>query len=134
MSPQVKKYKKSYAFELLRIALGDLESAMALKASESGRPENVVYHAQQCIEKVIKSVLVFNELPVVHTHDLESLILTLPEGLLPPDSFLLGSLSQYAMVRRYEEGTEELSSEDLQNCINIAKSVLDWGNVIVYAK
>ncbi|MBK7962818.1 MAG: hypothetical protein IPK04_17460 [Bdellovibrionales bacterium] len=91
MGPLAKKYKKKYAYELARIAQGDLDSAKALCAAKIGRPENVSQ----------------------------------------PDAFLLGSLSQYATIRKYEEGSEELSHDDFQNCIQLAGKILSWAHQIL---
>ncbi|MBN8537089.1 MAG: HEPN domain-containing protein [Deltaproteobacteria bacterium] len=131
MGPLAKKYKKKYAYELARIAKGDLDSAKALSAAKIGRPENIVYHSQQCTEKLLKAVLCFYEKPIPHTHDLEALVAVLPEKVVPPDAFLLGTLSQYATIRKYEEGSEELSHEDFQNCILLASRVLLWAEKIL---
>lgn len=127
MSPLSKKYKKSYAQVLLKISEGDLESAKALMDAKIGRPENIVYHCQQVVEKVLKSVLCYKELPIPHTHDLEALVVSLPENIMPPDAHALGSLSQYATIRKYEEGSEILTHEDFEACYDLAKRVLEWG-------
>jgi hypothetical protein len=41
--PNLKKriYKKEYAKELLKIAAGDLDSAVELSQAKTGRPENI---------------------------------------------------------------------------------------------
>jgi|GEM_PF-5155203 hypothetical protein len=43
--PNLKKriYKKEYAKELLKIAAGDLESAVELSQAKTGRPENIIF-------------------------------------------------------------------------------------------
>jgi len=56
ISQQKKLYKKEYAQELLRIAIGDLDSASVLLQAQSGRKENCLYMIQQTVEKSIKSV------------------------------------------------------------------------------
>jgi HEPN domain-containing protein len=131
MGPLAKKYKQKYAYELMRIAEGDLASAVALSQSSLGRPENIVYHSQQAIEKVLKAVLCFIGKPVPHTHSLEALVAVLPDNNTPPDAFLLGSLSQYATIRKYEEGSEELTHEDFENCIDLGQKILDWGKALI---
>ena len=131
MGPLAKKYKRKYAFELLRIAEGDLASAQALSEANIGRPENIVYHSQQAIEKILKAVLCFIQKPVPHTHSLEALVAILPDDMVPPDAFLLGALSQYATIRKYEEGNEELTHEDFENCIKLGEKVLAWAKIII---
>lgn len=126
MAPIVKKYKKEYANELLRIAKGDLDSAQALLNSNLGRVENILYIIQQGIEKSIKAVLCFHQVPVVHTHDLDALMADLPKGVQPPHDSTLNSFNQYATIRRYEEGSEELNSEDLNQAYQIGLEVYTW--------
>lgn len=126
MSPDGKKYKKEYAYELLNIAQGDLESAMVLAKARAGRPENAIYLAQQAIEKCLKAVLCFKARKIIHTHDIEALIQILPTKGRPPEAHKLGSLTQYATIRRYEEGFEELMPEDLDLVIDLGKQVYKW--------
>ena len=52
---QKRLFNKEYAKELLRIAQGDGESASALFKAKVGRPENIVFLAQQSVEKSIKA-------------------------------------------------------------------------------
>lgn len=51
------KFKKEYAFELLKIAEGDLETTKVLLSASIGRKENVCFNAQQVIEKSLKAIL-----------------------------------------------------------------------------
>lgn len=130
MNPSSRKYKKEYAYELIKIAEGDLASANALSSASVGRPENVIYIAQQAIGKALKAVLCFREKPIVHTHDLEVLV-TLLEKDIPPDAHQLGILSQYATIRRYEEGYEELTADDFKLVLETGNRVLKWAKSIV---
>ena len=122
----MKRYKKEYAHELLRIAKGDLDSAQALLNANIGRVENILYIIQQGIEKSLKAVLCFHQVPVIHTHDLDALLSDLPEGVQPPHDSLLSSFNQYATIRRYEEGSEELSMDDLKKAFQIGVDVYAW--------
>jgi hypothetical protein len=54
MSPRGKIYHPDYALELLDIAAGDLASARGLAKIAEGRPENICYMAQQCVEKKLR--------------------------------------------------------------------------------
>lgn len=56
MTKNLKKqlFPKEYAKELLKIAKGDLDSALGLYKINTGRPENIVFLAQQSVEKSIK--------------------------------------------------------------------------------
>lgn len=126
MSPFSKRYKKEYALELILISKGDMDSARGLMTAKIGRPENIIYHCQQSIEKSLKAVLCHFELEVPHTHDLEALVTALPKGVIPPEAQSLGSLTQYATIRKYEEGFEVLTHDDFEDCYHLAQKVVSW--------
>lgn len=121
-----KLFKNDYAFELQRIAIGDLESAEGMKESGRGRPENVCYMAQQSIEKSLKALLCYLGQPIPFTHSIELLIDRIPKDKRPVDVELLIELTDYAMVKRYNEGSEILTAEDLTATIDAAKRLLSW--------
>ena len=131
MTPKAKKYDPKYAKELIKIAKGDLGSAKDLQSGKQGRPENVLYLTQQSIEKCLKAVLCILEKPVLHTHDLEALINLLPKNTLPQDWNELLSLTEYATVRRYEEGYEILTDEDLRNAIQLGERIIKWAEKLI---
>jgi HEPN domain-containing protein len=120
------KFKKEYASELLAIAEGDLETTRILFNASSGRPENVCFNAQQVIEKSLKAVLCHNEIPVPFTHNLDILIDRLPSHLKFEGSENINDLTEYATIRRYEEGTFILDKEDLQTAFELAKQTFLW--------
>ncbi len=68
------RFRKEYATELIEIAFGDLESARGLVVAKMGRKENILYFAQQSIEKAFKAVLCALEKPIPITHDLVFLL------------------------------------------------------------
>jgi len=134
MSPQFRKFKKEYAHELLSIAEGDFGSATALFQSKLGRSENILYHCQQSIEKILKAVICFNNKPIHITHDLEvlaSMVEDLNASESLPHAHSIGSLNQYATIRRYEEGLEELSHDDFKRCLDINVEILNWAKKII---
>jgi HEPN domain-containing protein len=127
--PQIKKlFKKEYSFELIRIAKGDLDSAILLSKCVGGRPENVLYLVQQSIEKSLKSLLVYHQIPFPLVHDLGVLIALLPDKLMPPSGFDLIQLNPYASVRRYEEGVAEITAEEIATAISAGDEVWKWVN------
>jgi HEPN domain-containing protein len=129
MTPKAKRFQKEYAIELLRIAEGDLQSAIDLNELQRGRIENILYLCQQAIEKSIKSVLIFLQKPIPMTHDLETLIVLLPTEDLPPHSSELSAFSIYASIRRYEEGYEEIEDEELLAAIQISREIIEWAKI-----
>lgn len=84
MSPFEKRYRPEYAVELLEIARGDLESAEALASTGRGRPENVAYLAHQAVEKALKAVCCARGKAILHTRDIEALLVTLPIEIARP--------------------------------------------------
>lgn len=120
-----KIFPKSYTQELLRIAEADLESGRIL-AQHGARKENAVYHAQQAIEKALKAVLCWKEIPVPLVHDAGILVAKMPQELTPPGGYDLSDLTPYATVKRYQEGFLELSSAEFEAVFKLAAEVLLW--------
>ncbi len=133
MTRDLKKrlFKKEYANELMIIAKGDLESAVALASIKSGRPENIIFLAQQSVEKYIKAVLVHLQVAFPTVHDLGILIALLPDNKSPPDGFALAELNPFATVRRYEEGQFPLSKEEIDATLESAHRVAQWADHVV---
>lgn len=104
--PRFQKFKKQTSLKLYKIAQDDFYSAKVLFSAPQHRPETVIYHVQQCVEKCIKSVIVFLEKPVPLTHDLDFLIQQLPSGLTKDLPQGVGELSQFATIKRYLNGDE----------------------------
>jgi HEPN domain-containing protein len=123
---QKRKFKKEYAKDLLKIAEGDLKSSLVLSRSQDGRPENILFLAQQSVEKAIKALLVHQEIAFPLVHDLGILVALLPDPLIPPGGFDLIQLNPYASVRRCEEGALPLTSEEIHIALDMAEQVLVW--------
>jgi HEPN domain-containing protein len=127
MSPKKERtFKKSYAAELLRIAAGDVESAEVLMQSQKGRPENVCYHAEQCVEKALKALLVHLEKPVPISHDLGTICERVNQYLPIEVHADLTLYNEFATTRRYEESDMILEPEDLKAAVDVARQVLAW--------
>lgn len=119
-------YKKEYAKELISIAEGDLNSARALAKATQGRPENIFFLVHQAIEKSLKSVLCAKGLPVPLIHDLALLVDRLPKGNDLPFAEDIVELSQFATIRRYEEGYFEFTKEEIEKTLHAAIEILEW--------
>ena len=125
MSPKKRKFNPAYALELLGIAKGDLESAQGLVDSKKGRPENALYHVQQACEKALKAIYIANEKEVTLIHDLGLLIGGLTGAIEIPHQEELLSLSEYATIRRYEEGQYELDFDsDIAPYLKITAEII----------
>ena len=121
-----KLFHREYAKVLWQIAEGDLESAEVMAQNlNKGRRENICFAAQQCIEKSFKAVLCSQQKPVPMTHSIEVLLDRL-QLAAPVGAESLIELTDYATVRRYEEGSEIITAEDVQAIITAARGVLIW--------
>src|SRR4051812_44239364 len=89
--------------EWLAKADNDLITAVhTLKLGADCPTETVCFHAQQCVEKYIKALLVFRATPFPHSHNIHQLRSLLPPRLRPKlDKKTQDRLTRYATVRRY---------------------------------
>lgn len=75
----------------------------------------VCFHAQQCVEKCLKAVLVHAQTPFRKTHDLEELRLSLPAALaLPLPAEDLARLTPHATNTRYPDEWAPVSREEAE--------------------
>ncbi len=135
MTPRSERFfSADYAKELLAIAQGDLESAKGLWQLLAGRRENICYHAQQSIEKSIKAVICWRGQAVPLAHDINLIKARLPDGDQPPIPEDLSELTQFATIRRYEQGPFELDEEDIRSIISLAEKTLRWAYERIHGK
>jgi HEPN domain-containing protein len=88
-------------------------------------PDNVCFSAQQCVEKYLKTYLVYHRRKFPKTHDLVELlkIALLVDPLLEVIRANLRELLPYAVAFRYPG--EEATREDSQRAVLAMKSVRD---------
>jgi HEPN domain-containing protein len=89
--------------EWVHKAENDLKTAAhTLKLREECPTDTVCFHAQQCVEKYLKALMVLHDINVPRSHDIGALV-----GLLPPGTpmELLSDeqdrLTSYAVALRY---------------------------------
>jgi HEPN domain-containing protein len=90
--------------------------------------EDLCYHAQQCVEKAIKSVLIFRVGKFPYIHDLAELVNCLNElGIAVPE-FIEDSVSltPFAVEGRYPGLDEEVTPLERADAVRKARSVLNW--------
>lgn len=127
ISPRRSAFDPTYAPQLLAIAEGDLQSALALLgAPQPGRLENILFLIQQAVEKALKAVLIAKQVDFPLVHYLGILIALLPASEYPPGGFELTALNPYASIRRYETGPLVVSLAEVQGAYNGAVLVLEW--------
>ena len=131
-TPTSKKFNKAYARVLLRIAEEDLTTANILVKHPEGRPENTCFIIQQAVEKAIKAVLCHYELNIPLTHDIGALLSVLPDKVpKPPDAAALLGLSEFATIRRYEEGHFVITHDEIKDNYELAVNVIQWAKTLI---
>ena len=101
-----------------------LTAAHTLTLGADCPTDTVSFHAQQCVEKHIKAVLVFRATPFPKTHDI-----TVLRGLLPPklrpkmDRKSQKRLTDYATVKRYPDAEPDISLAEARQAVALARRV-----------
>ena len=113
----------------LRFADDDLKVAEGGVASGAYAPHISCFHAQQCAEKVLKSILVFLQINFPYRHDLDEI-----RDLIPPSWHVktafpdLSWLTQWATVGRYPGNWPEATDRDAQDAASQARDI--WETVL----
>jgi HEPN domain-containing protein len=102
--------------EWLAKADNDLTTAAhVLTLGEACPTDTVCFHAQQCVEKYIKALLVFRATPFPTTHNVRVLRALLPPKLRPKlDAKVQDRLTAYATVLGYPDEGPDLSLAEAQ--------------------
>jgi HEPN domain-containing protein len=133
-SHQERVFKQSYALELLSIAEADWSTALYLRKGlqqHAVRSENFFFFVQQTLEKLLKAVLVSQQLPVPLVHDLGILIAKIPREIEPPFGYEINRLSEFAAIRRYEESSLTWNEEEADEAIELGQKAVSWAKTII---
>ncbi len=87
---------------------------------------SIGFHCQQAVEKYLKAFLIYHEIPFLYTHDLETLrqqCSLIDTGF---SHFDFKNLTDFAVVFRYIEDTEETNKEEITEYLEIARSIKDF--------
>lgn len=105
-------------------AENDLKAAAhTLKLKEDCPTDVVCFHAQQCVEKYLKAVLVLEGIDFPKTHDVEKIVTLLPERFRPDITVdEQRRLTQYATATRYP-GWGDLPLADARRAVALARRV-----------
>ncbi len=97
-----KPFLKQYEIFILK-AEQDISLVHEVIGNNNVSPEIMLFHIQQCVEKLIKALFSYHSVRFSKTHDLEELVdLALEHGIaLPPFMEKLTELSPYAVEGRY---------------------------------
>jgi HEPN domain-containing protein len=101
-----------------------MNAAHTLKLGADCPTDTVCFHAQQCVEKYIKALLVFRTTPFPKTHDIRTLRALLPSRLRPKlDRKIQDELTGYAADRRYPELGPDIPLSEARHAVTIARRV-----------
>ena len=104
----------------------DLRAAHALLDSEEFFPRQICFFAQQCAEKAIKAILVFEEVSFRKNHDLDRLRDLIPEGWKVKAQFPdLAELTIWSVESRYPGNTPDITENEARGTLKLAESVFD---------
>lgn len=106
-------------------AENDLKTAVhTLKLGKDCPADTVCFHAQQCVEKYLKALLVSRQTAFRMTHDLPTLMRLLPDALRPAlDAEQQERLTDYATVSRYPGVYEPISLREARQAVKLARLV-----------
>lgn len=113
--------------EWLEIAEGDLRVARSCLRYKPPITRSTTFHAQQCIEKYLKAVLIASGKTVIKTHDLNVLYdaCVAAGATLALNTAELDNLSKYAVETRYPSGEPTLEqAREALRVANKARKVL----------
>lgn len=105
-------------------AENDLKNAAhALRLGGSSPTDTVCFHAQQCIEKYLKALLVLEGIDFPKTHDVKALMALLPRNAAPNlEVEEQERITDYAIGPRYH-GWPEISLAEARRAVALARRV-----------
>lgn len=127
MSPSPEHFE--YAETLLRLAESDLQACRVLADASDVTDGAVGFHAQQAVEKALKTAIVLTEAELPRTHDLERLSEQAAACALLPDELAgVDWLTPWAVALRYDEPTTAL---DRAAAVAAAESACRWATALL---
>ena len=89
--------------------------------------EDLCYQAQQAVEKAIKAMLIYYKIEPQFTHNVGILLDELQAYVSIPDEIKETiKLTKYAVQTRYPGEYDDITKEDYEESIIIAKKCLEW--------
>ncbi len=101
-----------------------LSAAVLLKLGARCPTDTTCFHAQQCVEKYLKALLVLRGIPFAKTHNIR-LLINMLGSQVPVDleASVLDRLTDYATVSRYPGEEETISLTEARQAVRIARRV-----------
>jgi HEPN domain-containing protein len=89
--------------------------------------EDLCFQVQQAVEKALKGLLIFYNVEPEFTHNIELLINELKKFTdIPEEVNEATDLTNYAVQTRYPGEYDEITKEEYDKAVKIAKGCLDW--------
>jgi len=125
------KKPRDLAQRFLTLAERDARTLAVLADSPDVDDEPVGFHAQQAVEKCLKSILALHRVPFRKTHDLDELLDLLIEHNLPQPSHAddLDELNPYGVLLRYDLGG--VASLDRRHVQEMVAAIYKWATDLV---
>jgi HEPN domain-containing protein len=122
---------KTIAHMLLEAALQDVAACKLLSHSVEISDAIIGFHAQQAVEKSIKSVLSHHGVEFRRTHDLIALLDLLEDNgfTAPPHAGWLDELNPYAVEARY--GTIAPEGLNRKHVLAVTAEVVIWAETLI---
>ena len=117
--------------KMLRLAERDLVGYRIFRDSSEADPTLTLFHAQQCVEKCLKAVLLSRGKAIAKIHDLSTLARwVVKSGVrLPIPKSDLDILTPYATTMRYDE--LESVTIDYSSTTKLVEAIFIWAKEIV---
>ena len=95
---------------------------LALRGGKESPVDVACFHAQQCVEKYLKVILVWNRTEFPKTHNISELAALIPKVVRPPlTNEEQDRLTEYATVMRYPGDYEAILLSEARKAVGIAR-------------
>ena len=112
--------------EWINRAKSSLELAQA-KVIQYTYYEDLCFQSQQAVEKALKGLLIFYGVEPEFTHDIGLLLNKLEEiAEIPENVKIATNVTKYAVHTRYPGEYDDVTKEEYEKSVEIAKACLDW--------
>lgn len=111
--------------EWVQKADNDLTAARQIqKLGKSAPTDTICFHAQQCVEKYLKAILVNQSIPFSKTHDIDVLMNLIPPKQRPSITFKeCQEFATYAVVARYPMAGLTISPRQARSAVAAARRI-----------
>jgi HEPN domain-containing protein len=101
-----------------------IAASQILKLGKATPTETVGFHAQQCVEKYLKAILVYRGISFTKTHEIPTLMALVPRRYRPAlDPVMQDRLTDYASTTRYPESEPDVTLTEARKAAAAARRV-----------